>query len=192
MGEHLLAPDLVHGQRGRQHAGSHVGQSQHLHCPLHGAVLPERSMQHREHHERRRKTGQHHEPVLRSRGKLPGSVRRELQLPAQHLRIVAPSLPVQTHDRHPEPSRVQVFQNRSGRDEGNVMLGGASSAEDHHMNPAVCHRHRKSRARKATATFVPVYNRRRTLIPNIFQNPGPAQPKPISLRRSGAFRPSNR
>ena len=139
-GKHLFAPDFVHGQRRGQHSGSHVGQAQHLQRPLHGSVLAERSVQHREHDVQRSwQAGQNHKPVLPTRWKLPRPLRRKLQLPAQDLGIVTSPLPVQTHDRDSESSRVQVVQNRSGRDEGNVMLGGASSAEDRHVNPAVCH-----------------------------------------------------
>ena len=47
--QHLLEHDFVHAQRRREHAGADVRHVQELQQALHGAVLAERAVQHREH-----------------------------------------------------------------------------------------------------------------------------------------------
>ena len=48
-GQHLLEHDLVHAQRGGQHAGADVGHVEQLEQALDGAVLAERPVQDGEH-----------------------------------------------------------------------------------------------------------------------------------------------
>ena len=49
VGHQLLEHHLVHAQRGGEYAGADVGHVEALEQPLDGAVLAERSVQHREH-----------------------------------------------------------------------------------------------------------------------------------------------
>ncbi len=102
--------DLVHAQRGREHARADVGDVEALEQPLNGAVLAERAVQHREHH--------------------VDAVEPAAGLHRDGGAVAAPDAVAADLDRDRDVAGLlETHPNRCRRGERNLVLGGAASAE---------------------------------------------------------------
>ncbi len=109
----LLEQHLVHAQRRRRHPGPDICHIERLEHPLHGAVLPERTVQRPEHDV--------HAEQPRSRAH------------AQPLALVTPrAVALDLHPQHLVPSPLQTLSHGASGGQRHIVLGRASSGEHRH------------------------------------------------------------